>query len=206
MSTLGYSKDNRGRDIIIADGCKMADGGWSNFAGREVKDRVTGEIRNSLGARNFGIIIDNAEDLNLLREESINVKAAKNDLEDDGIVEAKVKVKVKIRDSDDGDPKKSSPIILLRVGIKDENGNYVNKFKRFDNRRIAELDELRFDECDFVFGISRKNPIHALYLNKAWLTTTYAPNPLELKHMGMCEDDFDDGTNASSLDGEVLFE
>jgi hypothetical protein len=73
--------------------------------------------------------------------------------------------------------------------MKDENGNYVEPFKPFNINRIAELDKLMFDTADFMLGISRKNAVHALYLNQAWLTVTYSPNPLDLKYAGMIEDD-----------------
>lgn len=185
MSKLYKSNDEYGRDVIVAEDCKIAGGPWSNFAGREVKDRKTGQIYNQEGVRNFAFIADNEHDVELLRDECVNVKMSVNDLpeEDDGIIDARVRVKVR---TDGGNP----PLkIMLRTGLKDENGNYVETFKPFNLNRIAELDRLMFDSCDFVFGISRKNAVHALYLNQAWLTVTYSPNPLELKYAGMIEEE-----------------
>jgi hypothetical protein len=185
MSKLYKSNDQYGRDIIVAEDCKIAGGPWSNFAGREVKDRQTGQIYNQEGVRNFAFVVDNEHDIELLRDECVNVKMAVNDLpeEDDGIIDARVRVKVR---TDSGNP----PLkIMLRTGMKDENGNYVEPFKPFNLNRIAELDKLMFDTADFMLGISRRNAVHALYLNQAWLTVTYSPNPLDLKYAGMIEED-----------------
>jgi hypothetical protein len=190
MSKLYKSNDQYGRDIIVAEDCKIAGGPWSNFAGREVKDRQTGQIYNQEGVRNFAFVVDNEHDIELLRDECVNVKMAVNDLpeEDDGIIDARVRVKVR---TDSGNP----PLkIMLRTGMKDENGNYVEPFKPFNLNRIAELDKLMFDTADFMLGISRRNAVHALYLNQAWLTVTYSPNPLDLKYAGMIEEDSLDAT------------
>lgn len=205
MSKLYKSNDEYGREVIVAEDCKVAGGPWSNFAGREVKDRKTGQIYNQEGVRNFAIIVDNEHDVELLRDEFVNVKMSVNDLpeEDDGIIDARVRVKVR---TDGGNP----PLkIMLRTGMKDENGNYVEAFKPFNINRIAELDKLMFDTADFVFGISRKNSVHALYLNQAWLTVTYSPNPLELKYAGMIEEEASEESALTSVaadsDEEIPF-
>lgn len=201
MSKLYRSKDEYGRDVIVAENCKIAGGPWSNFSGREVKDRKTGQIFNQEGVRNFAFIVDNESDIELLREECVNIKMSVSDLteEEDGIVDARVRVKVR---TDSGNP----PLkIMLRTGMKDENGNYVENFKPFNINKIAELDKLMFDSADFMLGISRKNPTHALYLNQAWLTVTYSPNPLEMKFAGMIEEEgADDRVEASANDEEEL--
>lgn len=198
MSKLYYTKDRNGRDLLIAEDCKVAGGPWSNFAGREVKDLRTGQVYNAEGVRNFTFVVDNEHDIDLLRAESVNVKMAVNDIPDDpdGIVEARVRAKVRI---DNGNP----PLeIRLRSGMKDENGNYVENFKPFNITRIAELDKLTFESADFAFGISRKNATHALYLNQAWLTTTYSPNPLDLKYAGMYDNDSDDDVSENVVKGD----
>lgn len=201
MSKLYRSKDEYGRDVIVAENCKIAGGPWSNFSGREVKDRKTGQIFNQEGVRNFAFIVDNESDIELLREECVNIKMSVSDLteEEDGIVDARVRVKVR---TDSGNP----PLkIMLRTGMKDENGNYVENFKPFNINKIAELDKLMFDSADFMLGISRKNPTHALYLNQAWLTVTYSPNPLEMKFAGMIEEEgADDRVETSANDEEEL--
>lgn len=201
MSKLYRSKDEYGRDVIVAENCKIAGGPWSNFSGREVKDRKTGQIFNQEGVRNFAFIVDNESDIELLREECVNIKMSVSDLteEEDGIVDARVRVKVR---TDSGNP----PLkIMLRTGMKDENGNYVENFKPFNINKIAELDKLMFDSADFMLGISRKNPTHALYLNQAWLTVTYSPNPLEMKFAGMIEEEgADNRVEASANDEEEL--
>lgn len=185
MSHLYYTKDQYGRDVIIAEKCRISGGPWSNFSGREVKDPKTGAIYNAEGVRNFTFVVDNEDDIELLQNEYVNVKRIVNDLpgDEDGIVEARVRAKVRIDNS-------NPPLeIKLRSGMKDENGNYVENFKSFNVNRIAELDKLSFETADFAFGISRRNATHALYLNQAWLTTVYSPNPLELKYAGMIDDD-----------------
>ena len=199
MSKLYWSKDKYGRDVVIADECKVAGGPWSNFAGREVKDRNSGQIYNQEGARNFTFIVDNEEDVEFLRKESVNVKLMVNDIpdEEDGIVDARVRVKVR---PDSGNP----PLeIYLRTGIKDENGNYVEPFKKFNLNRIAELDKLMFDTASFMLGVSRRNPTHALYLNQAYFTVTYSPNPLELKYAGMIEDEEADGDSLKAISSMI---
>lgn len=203
MSTLSRGKDSRGRDVFYADSCKVAGGPWSNFAGREVRDNKTGQIVNAEGVRNFTIIVDNEHDIDLLREESVNFKMSVNDRpdEDDGITEARVRVKVKI---DSGNP----PLeIWIRTGMKDENGKYVEPFKKFNVKRIAELDSFMFDTADFTLGISRRNATHALYLNQAFFTITYSPNPLELKYAGMIENDsYDDDAEFGGGEEENPFD
>lgn len=213
MSRLTRGKDDRGHDIIIAEECKI---GYTNFAGREVKTR-DGKVVNAEGARNFTFDIDNEEDLNLLREESVNVKLLVNDIGDESAYESIGSVRPKVKPNFDPDPRKQSPVILIRSGIKDENGNYVEKFRKYNVNRLAELDKLSFDAADFIFGISRRNDTHALYLNKAWLTTTYSPNPLDLKYAGMYDDDEDeegddipvsefvDTVNSNNMDEEMPF-
>ena len=78
MSHLYYTKDRFGRDVIIAENCRVSGGPWSNFAGREVKDLKTGAIYNAEGVRNFTFIVNNTEDIELLQNESINVKKIVN--------------------------------------------------------------------------------------------------------------------------------
>lgn len=198
MSHLYYTKDRFGRDIIIAENCRVSGGPWSNFAGREVKDLKTGAIYNAEGVRNFTFIVNNAEDIELLQNESINVKKIVNDLpdDDDGIVEARIRAKVRIDNS-------NPPLeIWLRSGVKDETGKYVEEFVSLNVNRIAELDKMSFETADFSFGISRRNATHALYLNQAWLTMVYSPNPLELKYAGMYK--AEDGQGESSTTEDEL--
>lgn len=203
MSHLYYTKDKFGRDVIIAENCRVSGGPWSNFAGREVKDPKSGAIYNAEGVRNFTFIVDNEDDISLLQNEFVNVKRIVNDLpgDEDGIIEARVRAKVRIDNS-------NPPLeIRLRTGIKDENGNYVENFKPFNVNRIAELDKLSFESADFAFGVSRRNATHALYLNQAWLTTVYSPNPLDLKYAGMYDEDeapAGQGVSAPASDDEEL--
>lgn len=201
MSHLYYTKDQFGRDNIVAEKCAISGGPWSNFAGREVKDPKTGAIYNAEGVRNFTFIVDNEEDIELLQNEYVNVKRMVNDLpgDEDGIVEARVRAKVRIDNS-------NPPLrIWLRSGVKDETGAYVEKFKPFNVNRIAELDKLSFETADFTFGVSRKNATHALYLNQAWLTTVYSPNPLEMKYAGMYDEDGSADPAVSTDDEEMPF-
>lgn len=200
MSKLFWGKDERNRDVIYARHCKISGGPYNNFSGREVKDRNDGRIFNKEGDRNFVFEIDNEDDIELLRNESVNVKLVVNDISDDedGITNARVRCKLKVKT--DEQTGKQSPEIFLRTGIKDENGEYVNKFKRFNLKFISELDKYMYDDASFMFGVSRKNPTHALYLNQAYLTIAYAPNPLELEYAGQIEEEGADDFSLAALD------
>ena len=188
----------RSGNQIVAENVRILPGGFLNFSGRETRNKVTGQIYNHDGQRNFWFEVP--EDFfDIFIDESINLKITENSMPvaDDEERKGRVKVNVKI---DSG----RVPKVYTRVGVKDENGEFITKFKEITNlKTISLLDEEFYEMADLVMNISRKNPTqHSLYLVSGAFTFKNIVDPIQQKYEGMIDKPDNNGYAESPTDDE----